>query len=180
VTKLKIKPTFPVDTKDFWGIGNLTQPKVLLAMATLAALGNVLGFLMIPIGPQAKIDLTTLPLLISACLYGPIPAFITGLLGSLVTIPQFGHCFSPLMWYNIYLMCCALLIKKVRVLFAPLIAFVVLWPTLGYLMNVTILGFPVVILWVIAAKEVVMCLVYGFLVERLLSNVRIRKVFLPQ
>ena len=81
--KFSLKPTFEVNTGDFWGIKNLSKPKALLAMAALAALGNVLGFVMIPIGPQAKLDLTTLPLLIVACLYGPLPAFISGILGSL-------------------------------------------------------------------------------------------------
>ena len=104
--KFSLKPTFEVNTGDFWGIKNLSKPKALLAMAALAALGNVLGFVMIPIGPQAKLDLTTLPLLIVACLYGPLPAFISGILGSLVTILQFGHPFSPFFWYGPYLFVC--------------------------------------------------------------------------
>ena len=73
--KFSLKPTFEVNTGDFWGIKNLSKPKALLAMAALAALGNVLGFVMIPIGPQAKLDLTTLPLLIVACLYQRYPGF---------------------------------------------------------------------------------------------------------
>lgn len=176
--KFSIKPTFQIDTGDFWGIRNLSRPKPLLAMAALAALGNVLGFVMIPIGPQAKLDLTTLPLLISACLYGPLPAFITGILGSLVTILQFGHPFSPFLWYGPYLLGCALLVKKVRITLAPWIALIILWPTLGYWQNVVFLGFGVPIWAIIGAKEFVMTLVYGFMVEKLLSSPRIRKAFM--
>lgn len=89
--------------KDFWGISCLQEPKALLAIAAMSAFGNVLGLIMIPIGPQAKLDLTTLPLLVIAGIYGPIPGFIAGILGSLVTIPQFGHpfrlCFGMIFTY---------------------------------------------------------------------------------
>lgn len=176
--KFLLKPTFEVNTGDFWGIKNLSKPKALLAMAALAALGNVLGFVMIPIGPQAKLDLTTLPLLIVACLYGPLPAFISGILGSLVTILQFGHPFSPFFWYGPYLFVCALLAKKVRVALVPWLALIVMWPTLGYWLNVVFLGFGMAIWGVIGVKEFVMTLVYGVMVERLLASPRIRKVFL--
>ena len=175
---ISLKPKFDTTHGDFWGIRNLSKPKVLLSIAALAALGNVLGFVMIPIGPQAKLDLTTLPLLIIAVLYGPLPALIGGVLGSLVTIMQFGQPLSPFLWYGPYLFFCSLLTKKIRASIAPWIALIFCWPTFGYLLNVTILGYGIAIWAGIAIKELVMSLVYGFLVELLLASPRIRKAFL--
>lgn len=175
---ISLKPTFESTHSDFWGIRNFSKPKVLLAIAALAALGNVLGFVMIPIGPQAKLDLTTLPLLIIAVLYGPIPALAGGILGSLVTIMQFGQPLSPFLWYGPYLFVCSFLTKKLRVTVAPWLALIVCWPTFGYLLNVTILGYGTAIWTLIGGKEFIMSFVYGFLVEKLLDSPRIRKAFL--
>jgi hypothetical protein len=66
-------PRFSASRKDFWGFYNLANPRVLFAIAAMAALGNVLGLLMIPVGPQTKLDLTSLPLLAIAYLFGPVP-----------------------------------------------------------------------------------------------------------
>jgi uncharacterized membrane protein len=172
-------PKIKVEYDDFWGLNNMLKPKVLLSIAVLAALGNVLGFVMIPVGPQAKVDFTTVPLLMAAFLYGPIPAFITGILGSLVTIPQFGNPFSPFLWYNFYMLLTAIFIKKIRLIFAPFLAFIILWPLLGYWVNIILLGYPVAIWWIIAIKELIMTIIYGIIVENLLSNKRIRRSFLP-
>ena len=73
---------------------------------------------------------------------------------------------------------CALLAKKVRVALVPWLALIVMWPTLGYWLNVIFLGFGMAIWGVIGVKEFVMTLVYGVMVERLLASPRIRKVFL--
>ena len=163
--------------KDFWGISCLQEPKALLAIAAMSAFGNVLGLIMIPIGPQAKLDLTTLPLLVIAGIYGPIPGFIAGILGSLVTIPQFGHPFSPLLWYDFYLLLCGIMSSRLRMLFAPIVSFLILWPTLGYWMNVVFLKFPAAVWWMIFLKEIPMTLVYGFIIDNLLRSERVMNAF---
>ncbi len=171
------QPRFSMPRKDFWGFHNLANPRVLFAIAAMAALGNVLGLLMIPIGPQAKLDLTSLPLLAIAYLFGPIPGFVAGVLGSLVTIPQFGHPFSPILWYGPYIFLCGIVSSRLRLLFTPTLCFLVLWPTLGYWMNVVFLRYPVAIWWVIFLKEIPMSFIYALIIESLLSSPRVRKVF---
>ncbi|RLG50954.1 MAG: hypothetical protein DRN96_06420 [Thermoproteota archaeon] len=140
-------------------------------IAIMAALGNVLALVSVPLMPGVRVHFSQLPALLLSVVLGPFEGAVTGFLSSLATsymIGTFAAAFIPL---GVAILCfsAGLAARRVMPALACIIGFLAELP---YMLFTThfISGLPFSVVSVIAAKAMLEDMVSGVLIEALLAK----------
>jgi ECF transporter S component (folate family) len=82
--------------KDFFGLGNIRNLKVISTLALLAAISIVLGkFLAINISESIRLSFENLTIILSGIMFGPIAGMITGIVSDSLGCLLYGYALNP-------------------------------------------------------------------------------------
>ena len=89
------------NNKDFLGVSNLKNLKVIITVALFSALSFVFGkFLAIPVGDYMRFSFENLPIILSGILFGPLTGCITGVVADIIGCILRGYVINPILTFG--------------------------------------------------------------------------------
>ncbi len=86
------------NNKDFLGVSNLKNLKVIITVALFSAISFVFGkFLAIPVGDYMRFSFENLPIILSGILFGPLTGCITGIVADIIGCILRGYAINPIL-----------------------------------------------------------------------------------